>query len=147
MQFFCFTVLFVNIVYCSGQSTLDVQIADLRERLDLLEGRNIESTKRNHKKQVVFRGQPEIGDVYVSGIRPTNSRTYYLSNMFDKNYTTIWHSEKAFGNFVKISFHKSEILKKIDIVRCMDTWCQQNATIRNFIQVRLRISFGHDVSL
>ena len=84
-----------------------------------------ETTKPRQKKEVIFRGQPEIVTASSSVV---DTKDYAKSAAthgpiewaLDNNLSTFWHSRTANGNYIKIEFHRSEMLKKIDIYRRQD---------------------------
>ena len=93
-----------------------------------------QSTNNNEKKKIIFRGQPEIGDIIDSG-----SAYGSVADILDKSLKTYWKSEKP-GDFIKVTFHEPQVLNKIDIFRCTSAWCMKNWTFGYFIQVSLNQS-------
>ena len=106
---------------------LTKRLDDLTEKLELTEANNITTTNNRQKKEIIFRGEPEIGDVYVSSIlAPDQNEDFKTINMFDKNVVTRFHSKYKGGDYIRVAFHDTETLKEIKIFRTYDTWMLAN---------------------
>ena len=134
----CFTFL-VN-GQCSD-SDLSKKIEELTKRLEQVEGKNVSTMKNQTKKRVLFRGQPEIADVFVSStLNADNYKRHSINKMFDKNLATFWHnSNGSGGDFIKVRFHKTETIKKIEIFRHFDQW-----QLANPVRYRLQLFLYKD---
>ena len=132
----CAKLLLIVSVLCFVTDGSEVEnltrvVDQLSKRLDELEGKILQTTKSRQKDQVIFRGQPEIGQVFASGFYQQNQNGYGLNRLFDNDYTTYWHTEQEGGDYLKIRFNKTETLKKIDMIRCQNPWCMTNEVGQN----------------
>ena len=102
----------VTVASCLDERNLTAVIESLSARLEKLEGKGGKSTAPRGKREVVFRGQPELGLVLVSGVYTmrhelaphphglTHGGAEFLT---DNDYSTFWHSDKPTGgDFIKI---------------------------------------------
>ena len=106
---------------------LTKRLDDLTKKLELTEANNITTTNNRQKKEIIFRGEPEIGDVYVSSILTSDqNEDFETINMFDKNVITRFHSKYKGGDYIRVAFHDTETLKEIKIFRTYDTWMLAN---------------------
>lgn len=101
------------------------------------------------KNEFVFRGQPDIGDVFVSGVNQNNDELYGQHLMFDKNLRTWWQSEKNTGEFIRVKFHETEVLKSIELFRRFDAKAESGKESRYEIMSRYWVDFYvyHDNTL
>ena len=125
MNAFGFLAAFCLVISGSEVADLAEKVEKLSKRLQLLEDRNDTTTKNREKKQIIFRGQPEIGHVSASSTHA--SGLYPLENLFDQDLSNFWHGTLGDGgDFLRLTFHKTETLKRIEVFRRFSAWAFAN---------------------
>ena len=143
-RLFNFSLVLIGVFVAGSQATnVTSAIESLSKRLEFLESKlDVWTTQSRQKKELVFRGEPEVGIVSASGVynpKGDSVRNHGgIDFALDKDLFTFWCGDKSTGgDFMKVEFHKTEMVKKIDLFRRSDSWAQQNAMERYLIEVIL----------
>ena len=88
MKIFAFFSAFFTLTFGSDISELEKKVQELYKRMDLIEGKNMTTTKSREKGEVIFRGQSDIGDVYGGSNDAGSVKSFKMDDIFRRSDST-----------------------------------------------------------